>query len=216
MTVSAEETLTRYLEEAVVRHSFKRLEIESADHSLPVIAAWKRKTLSMNRAVALVSLGNLSVHPGEFAKAIKKPVGKCIGYFPFFYELGLQLVLIGRGVLDKSSGLEQFLDSRSRSVTLQSIHLVDPAAGELIGHLPADDDMQAEISLPGWAKTIEFIGKIKNPFAGKIFLRGQSRLRYSAGAGSAAISVRTWGQTTTGPFIDAIEDGIDKFIHGKQ
>jgi hypothetical protein len=214
MTISAEEMLKHYLEEATAPHSFKRIETALPDESLPIVAAWKRKTLNMNRGIALVSLDNLSSHPVEFVATIKKPVGKLIGFFPFLYELGLQLVLIGRGILDKSTGLEQCIDTVSRSITLQSLHLVDAAAGELIGYLPADGDVQAEITLPGWVKALEWIGKIKNPFAGDI-QRGKSRINYSVETGRAAISVRTWGQTLTGPFIDAIENGIDRFIRMK-
>jgi len=214
MTISAEESLTQYLEESIASHSFKRIETERADESLSIIAAWKRKTLNMNRGIALVSFSDLSAHPGEFAKTIKKPVGKFIGYFPFFYELGLQLVLIGRGILDKSTGLDQFIDSvNTQTVVLQSIHLVDVAAGDVLNNFPADDaEVESELPLPGWARGIELIGKIKAPLSGG-FQRGKARLRYSVETGMAAIFVRTWGQTRTGAFIDAIEDGIDRFIH---
>lgn len=208
---SAEEMLAQHIEEAIVPSSFKRIEAQLADESIQLIAAWKRKTLNMNRGIALVSLAKQAAHPGEFAKTIKKPMGKFIGYFPFFYEIGLQLVLVGRTILDRSTGLEQFLDTVSQSVTLQSIHLVDVAAGELIRYLPADADVESAIPLPGWAKAVELIGKIKNPFSGGL-QRGKTRLRYSAETGRAAISVRTWGQSQTGPFIDAIEDAIDRFI----
>jgi len=156
---------------------------------------------------------DLSAHPGEFATTIKKPVGKLIGYCPIIYELGLQLVMIGRGVLNRAVGLDRFLDTvNTQTVILQSIHLVDVAARELLRDVPRDTEVESEIPLPGWAKGIEWIGRIKAPWSSG-FQRGKGRLRYSVETGRAAISVRTWGQTRTGPYTDAIEDGIDQFIH---
>jgi hypothetical protein len=212
MTISAEESLTQCLHEAIAAHSFKRVEIQQAE-SVPIIAAWKRNTLNMNRGIALVRFSSQNVHPGEFAKAIKKPVGKIIGYIPVLHELGLQLILVGQDVLDKSTELDHFLDSKNtQTVILQSIHLIDVAAMGLLGNFPTDVEVESDIALPGWAKSIELIGKIRAPWSGG-FQRGKARLRYSIETGYAAISVRTWGQTRTGPFIDAIEDGINRFIH---
>jgi hypothetical protein len=212
MTISADESLTQCLQETVAVHSFKRIETEQAG-SVPIIAAWKRKTLNMNRGIALVRFNSQNAHPGEFAKTIKKSVGKSIGYVPVLYELGLQLVLVGRDVLDTSTGLDHFLDSKNtQTVILQSIHLIDVAAMGLLGNFATDVDIESDIPLPGWAKGIELIGKIRAPWSGG-FQRGKGRLRYSVETGYAAISVRTWGQTRTGPFIDAIEDGINRFIH---
>ena len=62
------------LDETVAPHSFKRIEKQSA-RMPPLIAAWKRKSMNMNRGIALVHFSDPSVHPGEFARAIKKTDG---------------------------------------------------------------------------------------------------------------------------------------------
>jgi hypothetical protein len=209
--ISVEDSLIQCLTETVVPHSFKRIEKQWAE-TPPVVAAWKRRSMNMNRGIALVRFSEPSDHPGEFARGIKKAVGKSIGYWPIFNELGLQLILIGRCVLDKSIGLDRFLDSmNTQTVILQSIHLVDVTAGEFLGDVPMDGEIQSEISLPEWVRWIEWVGKLRNPFSGG-FQRGEARLRYSVETGRAAISARTWSQTKTGPVIDAIEAGIERFV----
>ena len=210
--ISLENVLTREIEEAVASHSFKRIEKQWAE-AFPVVAAWKRRSMNMNRGIAMVRFLDPSAHPGEFARDIKKAVGKSIGYWPIFNELGLQLILIGRCVLDKSIGLDRFLDSvNTQTVILQSIHLVDVAAGKFLGDVPMDGEIHSEISLPEWVRWIEWVGKLRNPFSGG-FQRGEARLRYSIETGRAAVSARTWSQTKTGPVIDAIEAGIERFVH---
>jgi hypothetical protein len=212
MSILPEDLLARYLDETVAPHSFRRIEKRCAE-ALPPVAAWKRKSMNMNRGIALVHFNDPSAHPGEFARSIKKPVGKFIGYFPIIHELGLQLILIGRHVLDKSMGLDRFLDNvNTQTVILQSIHLVDLSAGEFLADIPSAAEIRSEVSLPDWAGWIEWVGKLKNPFSSG-FQRGSARLRYSVETGRAAISARTWGQTKTAPFIDAVEVGIDRFIH---
>jgi hypothetical protein len=211
MAISLEDSLARQVEEAVASHSFKRIEKQWAG-TPPVVAAWKRRSMNMNRGIALVRFSDPSVHPGEFARGIKKAVGKSSGYWPILNELGLQLILIGRCVLDKSIGLDRFLDSvNTQTVILQSIHLVDVAAGEFLDDVPMDTEIHSEISLPEWARWIEWVGKLRNPFSSG-YQRGEARLRYSVETGRAAISARTWSQTRTGPVIDAIEAGIERFV----
>jgi hypothetical protein len=212
MSISPEELLIQCLNEAVAPHSFRRIDKESRG-TFPIAAAWKRKNMNMNRGIALVHFSDPSTHPGEFARTIKKGVGKFIGYCPILYELGLQLILVGRSGLDKCIGLDRFLDSvNTQTVVLQSIHLVDLAAGELLGDVPTGVEISSDVSLPEWAKWIEWVGKLRNPLSSG-FQRGTARLCYSVETGRAAISARTWGQTRTGPFIDAIESGIDRFVH---
>jgi hypothetical protein len=203
--------------------SFKRVDPAPVLEGIPVVAAWKYKTLNMNRGIALVSLPRTEGHPGEFARAIKKPVGKAIGYLPFLYEIGLQLILTGPGTFGRAAGLHRFLDTASTgTVILQSIHLVDPDAREVIGDpsTPAPGQ-QEDLGLPGWAQALEKLrtvtpsGMLSRAMGLPLpagFERIKARLNYSPETGRAAMSVRTWAQSRTGPFIDAIEKGIDQFL----
>ena len=128
-----EQQLANCIEESVRPLSFKRFDPSFAIDAVNLVAVWKYKTLNMNRGIALVTLGYTSLEPGETASAIKKPIGKAIGYIPFVYELGLQLVLLGRGILASGANLERSLDKvNTQTVILQSIHLVDIDATSLI------------------------------------------------------------------------------------
>jgi hypothetical protein len=119
--------LAEFLHHEVAPHGFRRFDPPSADPPLPWIAAWKRKTWNTNRGIALLRLPAQSAHAGEYARDVRVPAGKAIGYLPFLYELGLQLVLLAPGGLGKAEGLERYVTPVNNStVLLQSIHLVDP------------------------------------------------------------------------------------------
>ncbi len=111
--------------EAVEPHGFVRF--APAVDGLPWIAAWKRKTWNTNRGIALLSAPADIASALDYARAVRKSAGKGIGYLPFLYELGLQLVLTGPGLLAKAKGLSGALAKiNSFTVVLQSVHAVDP------------------------------------------------------------------------------------------
>ena len=127
----ATDALAKCIEAGVAPHGFQRFEAAAAPSSLPWIAAWKRKTWNTNRGVALIALPDAAPHAGEFALDIRAQAGKAIGYIPFLYELGLQLVLVGPGILAKGEGLDRYVTKINNStVLLQSLHLVDPVSGD--------------------------------------------------------------------------------------
>ena len=120
--------LAEHLEDAVASHGFRRF--TPGGGGLPWISAWKRKTWNTNRGIALLAVPPGAPHAGEYALDVRVPAGKAIGYLPFLYELGLQLVLCGPGILERSDGLERCVTKLNNStVLLQSLHLVDPATG---------------------------------------------------------------------------------------
>lgn len=97
--------------------------VEGAD----AVAIWARKTWNTNRAVAVLRLA-AGEHPGERAQALKIPLGKAIGYFPFFYGIGLQLVFFGSEAVPVRGGLDAHVDKidNQRSI-VQSLFVVDLA-----------------------------------------------------------------------------------------
>jgi hypothetical protein len=69
-----------------------------------------------------------------------------------------RLVLIGRGILDQATGLDDFLDTvNAQTVVLQSSHLVDGAARDCLKDFLTDADVESDVPLPGWARGIELI-----------------------------------------------------------
>jgi len=122
------QALAKLIDDAVAPKGFKRFDPASADPSLSWVCAWKRKTWNTNRGIALLHFPTGAPHAGEYALDIRAKAGKPIGYIPFLYELGLQLILVGPGILKKGDRLADYVTKVSNStVLLQSIHLVDPA-----------------------------------------------------------------------------------------
>jgi hypothetical protein len=126
MNSTTEHDLAEYIDRNLSAHSFWRLDRvteATLTRDFGVIAAWRRKSwFRGNRAVVLVSLPGSANHPGKFAQEIKIPLGKSIGYFPVLNELGLQLVVTGHSILDKTAGLDDYVDKLSNQrVILQSL-----------------------------------------------------------------------------------------------
>ena len=64
--------------------------------------------------------------PGELAQEVKIQLGKKIGYFFFFYPLGLQVIICAKSLSDQTEGLDRYLDQLdNQRVILQSLHVVD-------------------------------------------------------------------------------------------
>jgi hypothetical protein len=122
--------LTEHLESELKPYNFQRADEALSSLNLSdraaVRAIWKRKTWNTNRGVALLELNQGLDSLEAFIRAVRDPVGKAIGYFPFFYPLGLQLILAGEGIHQEQSGLSAVLSKiDNQTVVLQSIHVVD-------------------------------------------------------------------------------------------
>jgi len=118
------------LHEVVSPHGFKRFNPLSRERSIPWVAAWKRKTWNTNRGIGLIRMPQDVVHAREYALSIRKAVGKAIGYVPFLYELGLQLILCGEDAARRAEGLDRAVTPVNNStVIIQSLHVVDLSKG---------------------------------------------------------------------------------------
>jgi hypothetical protein len=120
-------TLVQALEEQLAPLRFKRLErpVDGGAVGVDVEAVWRRRTFNTNRAVALIRPRDHSTHPGEIAQAIKIPVGKQIGYFPFLYGLGLQVIAIGGAPVtadDLASYTDKIDNQRSIVQSIFAVH----------------------------------------------------------------------------------------------
>jgi len=122
--------LVECLHEVVAPYGFKRFAPLSRGRSLPWVAAWKRKTWNTNRGIGLIRMPQDVVHAREYALDIRKAVGKAIGYVPFLYELGLQLILCGEDAARRAEGIDGAVTPVNNStVILQSLHVVDLSEG---------------------------------------------------------------------------------------
>ncbi len=129
MNSESESKLIECLDEKLKPYSFERISLSPFSQTLSILTAWKRKTWNTNRAIVAISLSERNDRIGKFAQTVKIPLGRKLGYVPFFYSLGLQIVLIGDSILNKTNNLEKSLDKfDNQRVVLQSIHVVDLAS----------------------------------------------------------------------------------------
>ena len=126
-----QEDLAQCIDRAVAFYDFRRFTPTGRPSPLAWVGAWKRKTWNTNRGIALLRLPDRAPHAGEYALDIRPAAGKALGYIPFLYELGLQLILTGPGILKKGERLDRYVTKINNStVLLQSLHLVDPGTRE--------------------------------------------------------------------------------------
>lgn len=97
-----------------------------------VAAFWRRCSLNMNRAVALVRAPDREFEIGSHCQRLKWRLLWQTRFFPFFYEVGLQIVLCGPGLssrFDTPKPLKSYVDKLSNQfVVLQSLFAVDTDA----------------------------------------------------------------------------------------
>ncbi len=90
-----------------------------------VAAAWVRKTWNTNRAVVLVERDADDL--GPWAQANKLRIGTALGYFPFFYGMGLQVV----GIVPSAAGADGFTKNGAPLV----LSLDDDALGAYVDRI---------------------------------------------------------------------------------
>lgn len=127
--MATERSLLASIEDELSPHGFAPRAVGPSVEGIEIAAAWARKTFNTNRGAVALRLP-VGEHPGPLSQRIKIPLGKAMGYFPFFYGIGLQLVWVGTGVTPLSPSLEGFVDSidNQRSI-VQSLFVVDLAQG---------------------------------------------------------------------------------------
>lgn len=92
------------------------------------LAAWVRKTWNTNRGVVLVA----DADAGRWAQENKLSVGKELGYFPFFYGMGLQVVAVSPDADVDEEKLEAAVDRfDNQRCIVQSVFALDTTTGEL-------------------------------------------------------------------------------------
>lgn len=122
-----EHDLLELIHEHLLPHGFRRVGELPGDDGIGWMAAWTRKTWNTNRAAAVIRMPDAGRHPGEYAREIRKPVGRALGYLPVLYPIGLQLVLVGPGVAGHGGDISDYVSRINNfTVLIQSIHLVDP------------------------------------------------------------------------------------------
>jgi hypothetical protein len=227
MQTAPEELLARQLDITLAPPGFMRLVPAPSVEGVQIVAAWRRRWPRVG--VAVVPIGRYIDHPGDFARQLKRRVGRQIGYFPVFMPLELHFIVTGPGILTRATELQLYLDTLGNltfgnlTVTLQSIHVIDVAAGEYLADLPALEERFEEQLKHPEQQAVEDISKFLrvaklNPFPGPSISPMQMEMDYSHRTGRAVRSARNWGRRdgTLLATCAAIDDGIERFIHGSE
>ncbi len=111
------------LEEALKAHGFCR--VKEGRRGRLCRAILKLQTLNLNRAVAVVDIDALPEDPVPLIKRIKKEVAYRSGFFPFFYGIGTQLVLVVSGPIPEKIDPERYVDKYDNQWSIiQSVFVV--------------------------------------------------------------------------------------------
>ena len=116
------------VELALAPHGFRR--IKDSGREFVCGAILKRQTINTNRAVAFVQLDSLPDDLSGLLKRVKKEVAFRCGFFPIFYGIGTQLVLVVAGAVPEKVELDRYVDKIDNQWSIiQSIFLVQAHSG---------------------------------------------------------------------------------------
>jgi hypothetical protein len=116
------------LEDALVPHGFRRVKQDVVGGLCRVLL--KRQTLNINRAVAVIYVDALPNDLQPLLRKIKKETAFRCGFFPLFYGIGTQLVLVTSS--EDSSGIDpvRFIDKYDNQWSIiQSVFIVRTGVG---------------------------------------------------------------------------------------
>jgi hypothetical protein len=116
------------LQSALEPMGFRR--IKEGDVGCVCGTIWKRQNLNMNRAVAVIHLDALPEDLAPLLKKVKKEAAFRCGFFPFFYGLGTQLILIVAGSISQKPEVLRYVDKIDNQWSIiQSIFVVQADSG---------------------------------------------------------------------------------------
>lgn len=90
----------------------------------------KRQTWNTNRAVVVVSPSELPADIRGYLRALRRHVAFRCGFFPFFWPIGIQVVLVAPGLLESDIVPSQHVARVDNQwAIIQSLFLADPSSG---------------------------------------------------------------------------------------
>jgi len=125
--------LAATVEEEIKEFGFSSVKT-SKNENIPIngtLFIWKRKTWNTNRGIVLMDVSEGVNIDKKLIKNITAAMGKSIGYFPFFYPLGLQIILYQKDACSARDLLSSLVDKYdTQTIVVQSIFAVDPIKSE--------------------------------------------------------------------------------------
>ena len=110
---------------ALSAHGFRQVDDPTVDLLM------KRRTFNTNRAVVVVSTPSLPQDFGAYVREVRDRVAKRCGYFPFFYPIGIQLIVVAPGITTSDIDPQHYIALVDNQWALiQSVFVVDSQSGE--------------------------------------------------------------------------------------
>jgi len=108
-------------------HGFRRVESKLA-------LVLKRQNFNTNRAIAVVTLDAIPPDFPGFVRETRRIVAKQCGYIPFFWVIGIQLVIVAPGLLAAAIDPANYLAPIDEQwAIVQSLFFVDSESGRYRG-----------------------------------------------------------------------------------
>lgn len=93
----------------------------------------KRQTFNTNRAICVIQLSALPRDVGAYLKSVRNKVAFKVGFFPLFWGLGLQVILMCPGATSLEASVSDFVARVDNQwAIIQSVFFVDPIKAEFI------------------------------------------------------------------------------------
>lgn len=118
------------LSDRLAAHGFRQVE---AREKVPtnVLLLLKRQTFNTNRAVVVVRLNDVKADFGAYLKQLRSGVARECGFIPFFWGIGIQVVVLADDLGESRANPSQYLAVLDNQwAIIQSIFLVDVTRGE--------------------------------------------------------------------------------------
>jgi hypothetical protein len=106
---------------------YKKIERKYKNQKIKTISFWKENNFSINNAFILIEIENQSTIQNiiDFLHDNKKEFGKLIGYIPFINPIGLQIIVIGKTIVNSNLKRNPVDIYNTQTAIIQSVILVD-------------------------------------------------------------------------------------------
>jgi hypothetical protein len=104
--------------------------VAGASNAIPdVELLLKRQTWNTNRAIVVVALPEVPSDFASYLRQLRRRVAFKCGFFPFFWGIGIQVILVAPGFAQSRLDLNKHVARLDNQwAIIQSVFLVDPSA----------------------------------------------------------------------------------------
>ena len=123
-------SLISALSDRLAAHGFRAVDTRQKTPS-NVLLLLKRQTFNTNRAVVVVGMDEVGPDFGAYLKQLRSGVARECGFIPFFWGIGIQVVVLADHLGQLRTNPSQYLAVLDNQwAIIQSIFLVDKELGE--------------------------------------------------------------------------------------